>query len=382
MMSSVSDMKNIWKMNPCQVCQLEFPGPVLLRRHMQVKHKSETTSFARAEKRKSPFPDGSVSLKQRLDEISKNSSKDLVQANVGQSSSPTLFEKIEQFEASNNHAAETAFNATFTRRDPVAKTERQSTPVAKEGLKCNYCEFQARSATGLTRHTTGHTGARKCSKCKKGYAQGSSSSEHYLKRHEASCTGEHQWLAVSGDNQEAASTPPVVRNERENQTVPDIKTEYSDQPPQLSLQVKSEDLKPTPVVLKEEEVSPRNIKFEAYISSQTLNNGLEQKPIVPLYIYNKPILPQKPLQPLLPKPIQHQQPLKPLLPQPLQPLQPQPLEPLEPLQHIQPKQAIQPQPIPPLQPLQQPDDSLNVTSPENKKKPQERNQFGPKGKLV
>ena len=71
---------------------------------MQVKHKSETTSFARAEKRKSPFPDGSVSLKQRLDEISKNSSKDLVQANVGQSSSPTLFEKIEQFKASNTNA--------------------------------------------------------------------------------------------------------------------------------------------------------------------------------------------------------------------------------------------------------------------------------------
>ena len=321
-------------MNPCQLCKSEFPGPLLLKRHMQVRHKPQMASFTGGDKRKSSFTECSVSLKQRLDEIPSNLRKDFVQANVEQSSSPTLFQKIEQFKGSNNHAAETAFNATFTKKDKIASsTERLSIPSVKESsdsaLKCNYCEYQARSATGLTRHTTGHTGARKCSKCNKGYAQGSSSSEHYLKQHEASCNGDQKWFAASVDNQKAPSSPPLLRNEKENPTLPVMRTEYSDQPPQLSVEVKSEDLKPTPMVSKEE-VPARNIKFEAYISSQVMNNFEEVKPVVPLYIYNKP---QEPLQPL----------------QPLQPIQPQ----------------------------QDQGDGLTETAPE--KKPQERTQFGPKG---
>ena len=167
---------------------------------MQVKH-PQNTSYPGAGKRKSSFSDGSVSLKQRLDEISQNSSKDSVQPNVGQSSSPSLYEKIEQFKASNNQAAEMAFKATFTQKDKVARTER----LKDSALECDYCQHQARSVRGLARHTTGHTGPRKCSKCNRGYAQGSSSSEHYLKQHEASCSGEQKWLAASADTQEAAT---------------------------------------------------------------------------------------------------------------------------------------------------------------------------------
>ena len=229
--------------------------------------------------------------------------------------------------------------------------------VARTVLQCQYCHHQARNVTGLARHTTGHTGARKCSQCNRGYAQGSSSSEHYLKLHEASCKGEQKWLAASADTD--APTPPLLRNEQEHQTLAltDVNTEYSDQPPELSVQVESvnikptpmvfkeenveptqmiskeeedmkptemilkEEIKPAPIVLKEEEVSGRNNKFEAYISSQALNNSEELKPTVPLYIYNKP------------------------------------------------QQSLQPQ--------QQPDNVLSETAPEIKK--QERTQFGPKG---
>ena len=80
------------------------------------------------------------------------------------------------------------------------------------------------------------------------------------------------------------------------------------------------------MVFKQEEVvSARNIRFEAYISSQASNTDEELKPTVPLYIYNKP---QPPLQPQ-----QHQE-----------------------------------------------NNGLNETPPEKKKNTQERTQFGLKGR--
>lgn len=355
-----ANMSNIWKMNPCQVCHSQFPGPILLKRHMQVKHKSQNTIFAGAEKRKSPFTNSSVSLKQRLDERSQNSSKDLVQANVVQSSTPTLFQKIEQFKASNTNAAEIAFNATFTKKDRVGRTEGLTSPGGKEDpgsvLQCSYCQYQARSVHGLTRHTTGHTGSRKCCKCQKGYAEGSYSSEQYLKLHEASCTGEPRWLPASPGHQEVASTPPLLRNEQENQTLSAHRTEYSDQPPVLSVQVKSEEIKTTPMEVKIEEVSvsTRNSKFEAYISSQALHYNDELKQTVPLYSYNQPQQSQQPQQPQ-----QHLQ-----APQHEQAQQ-----------HLQPKQHQQP-----LQLKQEQDTGLDETVLENKKP--ERTQFGQKGQFL
>ena len=157
MRPSVSNMKNIWKMNPCQLCQSEFPGPVLLRRHMQVRHPRDqrTSSSPGSEKRKSASTDGRQSLREK---------------------------------------------------------------VARTVLQCQYCHHQAKSVTSLARHTTGHTGARKCSQCNRGYAQGSSSSEHYLKLHQASCKGEQKWLAASADT-EVSSPPPLLRNEEEHQTL-------------------------------------------------------------------------------------------------------------------------------------------------------------------
>ena len=120
-------------------CGEIFPGPVLLRRHLQVKHKGL--------KRKASFPptSESISLKQRLEATSSLPKRELV---IPARRSPlSLHEKIERCKSSSSPSAEEAFNATFKREGAARKGgQEQNSIVLKEEKDQNFpgnIQFQA-----------------------------------------------------------------------------------------------------------------------------------------------------------------------------------------------------------------------------------------------
>ena len=276
-MKCLTDYGNVVQQKiPCEFsgCNQIFPGPLLLRRHIQVKHRDH--------KRKATETTESVSLKKRFDAISRPFVTDFCKENgKNPAKIPTLalHEKIDNFKSSAISSADSAFNTTFKRYPD------------KGSLQCKYCDYKAKSAGGLNRHRTGHTGGRKCSKCNRGYSDNSSSSDNYLRQHEKSCDGGQKWLAVSEDN---LYNPNLSKDESRNKTIPLMKMEPSVESP-IQIQFKTKEVKsPTETVLKEEreKLPSRNIKFQAFVSSQGLNvkteaeRTPERTPTVPLYSYN------------------------------------------------------------------------------------------------
>ena len=262
-MRGLTDYSIVNQKLPCDVegCREIFPGPILLKRHLQVKHKGL--------KRKAPETIESISLKQKLNSTSSLPRREFL--NPVQKSPLSIYQKIENFQTSSSPSAEKAFIATF-KTEPV-EAGRSKRLSQGQVFKCDLCDYEAGSVVGLTRHRTGHTGGRKCRKCNRGYSEGSSSSENYLRQHEKTCLGTQKWISAT-----------------------DIKEEKNPEPlplPQQSLiespaQPAQAQVEPKTTVLKEEkeEVLSRNVKFEAFVSSQGLNIKEEVKP-VPHFSYKQ-----------------------------------------------------------------------------------------------